>query len=111
MTSIDESVQPDGATSGVTTDPHVVDPDRPLRSLIGTVYLPAAAYGIGQGAAAPVMVLAALQLGASAAVAGLTVALIGLGQVVGDTCSGQIVARLGSVDRSSRRVLWPPRDR
>ncbi|GAB20302.1 putative major facilitator superfamily transporter [Gordonia effusa NBRC 100432] len=69
--------------------------DHPLRSLIGTVYLPAAAYGVGQGAAAPVMVLAALNLGAMPALAGLTVALIGLGQVVGDTCSGQIVARLG----------------
>lgn len=67
----------------------------PLRSLAGTVYLPAAAYGIGQGAAAPVMVLAALDLGASAAVAGVAVAVVGLGQVIGDTCSGQIVARIG----------------
>ncbi|HEY9313478.1 MFS transporter [Williamsia sp.] len=69
--------------------------ERPLRSLAGTVYLPAAAYGIGQGAAAPVMVLSALELGASTAVAGLTVAIVGLGQVIGDTCSGQIVARIG----------------
>ncbi|PHV65443.1 MFS transporter [Williamsia muralis] len=69
--------------------------ERPLRSLAGTVYLPATAYGIGQGAAAPVMVLSALELGASAAQAGLTVAIVGLGQVVGDTCSGQIVAKIG----------------
>ena len=69
--------------------------ERPLRSLAGTVYLPATAYGIGQGAAAPVMVLSALELGASAALAGLTVAIVGLGQVAGDTCSGQIVAKIG----------------
>ncbi|RPA10229.1 MFS transporter [Gordonia sp. OPL2] len=68
---------------------------RPLRSLASTVYLPAAAYGIGQGAAAPVMVLTALDMGASGAVAGLTVAVVGLGQVLGDMGSGQIVARLG----------------
>lgn len=72
-----------------------LDAQRPLRSLAGTVYLPAAAYGIGQGAAAPVMVLAALDLGAGVAIAGLAVALVGLGQVIGDTCSGQIVARIG----------------
>ncbi|MFW0786819.1 MFS transporter [Gordonia sp. CPCC 206044] len=69
--------------------------ERGLRSLVSTVYLPAAAYGIGQGAAAPVMVLTALDLGASPALAGLTVAVVGLGQVVGDAFSGQIVGRFG----------------
>ncbi len=51
-----------------------------LRPLLFTVYVPAAAYGIGMGAAAPVMALTAPDLGASSAVAGLTVALVGPGQ-------------------------------
>lgn len=67
----------------------------PLTALASTVYLPAAAYGIGMGAAAPVMTLAALDLGAGVALAGLTVALVGLGQVLGDLQAGQVVARLG----------------
>ena len=83
MTSIDDPAKAAGNV------------ERPLRSLAGTVYLPATAYGIGQGAAAPVMVLSALELGVSTAQAGLTVAIVGLGQVVGDTCAGQIVARIG----------------
>ncbi|MFB8007680.1 MFS transporter [Nocardia sp. NPDC056000] len=66
-----------------------------LRPLLFTVYLPATAYGIGMGAAAPVMALTALSLGASPAVAGLTVALVGLGQVLGDIPAGQVVSRLG----------------
>lgn len=66
-----------------------------LRPLLLTVYVPAAAYGLGMGAAAPVMTLTALDLGASPAVAGLTVALVGLGQVLGDIPAGQVVSRLG----------------
>ncbi|GAC70395.1 MFS transporter [Gordonia soli] len=68
---------------------------RPLRSLASTVYIPAGAYGIGQGAAASVMVLAAIDMGAGPALAGLTVAVVGLGQVVGDLFAGQVVGRLG----------------
>ncbi|WP_067701575.1 MFS transporter [Nocardia jejuensis] len=66
-----------------------------LRPLLLTVYVPAATYGIGMGAAAPVMALTALDLGASVAVAGLTVALVGLGQILGDIPAGQVVSRLG----------------
>ncbi|WP_327145856.1 MFS transporter [Nocardia sp. NBC_01327] len=66
-----------------------------LRPLLFTVYVPASAYGVGMGAAAPVMTLTALDLGASPAVAGLTVALVGLGQVLGDIPAGQVVSRLG----------------
>ncbi|MEU0544949.1 MFS transporter [Nocardia sp. NPDC005978] len=66
-----------------------------LRPLLFTVYVPAAAYGVGMGAAAPVMTLTALDLGASPAVAGLTVALVGLGQIIGDIPAGQVVSRLG----------------
>ncbi|WP_433634072.1 MFS transporter [Nocardia sp. CA-120079] len=66
-----------------------------LRPLLFTVYVPAAAYGIGMGAAAPVMILTALDLGASVAVAGFCVALVGLGQIFGDIPAGQVVSRLG----------------
>ncbi|MFD6102736.1 MFS transporter [Nocardia salmonicida] len=66
-----------------------------LRPLLFTVYVPATAYGIGMGAAAPVMALTALDLGATPAIAGLTVALVGLGQVLGDIPAGQVVTRLG----------------
>lgn len=66
-----------------------------LRSLIGTVYLPAALYMAGTAAAAPVIALTARELGASVAAAGLMVALWGLGQVIGDLPAGALVARLG----------------
>ncbi|MFC8526179.1 MFS transporter [Nocardia sp. NPDC057227] len=66
-----------------------------LRPLVFPVYVPTVARGIGMGAAAPVMTLRAVELGASAAVAGLAVALVGLGQVLGDIPAGQLVARLG----------------
>ncbi len=66
-----------------------------LRSLAPTVYVPAAVYGLGQGAAAPVVALTARDLGASVPVAGLMVALWGLGQVLGDLPAGRLVGRVG----------------
>jgi MFS family permease len=72
----------------------VPDP-RPLRRLALPVFLPAAVFGVGQGASAPVVALQARELGASVGVAGLIVALLGLGQVLGDLPAGQIVARVG----------------
>jgi MFS family permease len=59
------------------------------------VLLPAAVFGVGQGAAVPVVALQARELGASVGVAGLVVALLGLGQVLGDLPAGRIVARIG----------------
>ncbi|MEU8899585.1 MFS transporter [Nocardia sp. NPDC048505] len=73
-----------------------------LRPLVYTVYVPTLARGIGMGAAAPVMTLAAVDLGASVAVAGLAVALVGLGQVLGGIPSGQLVAWMG--ERAS--TIW-----
>jgi MFS family permease len=72
----------------------VTDPG-PLRALAVPVLLPAAVFGIGQGAAIPVVALQARELGASIGVAGLIVAVLGLGQVLGDLPAGRIVARLG----------------
>lgn len=41
-----------------------------LKPLVTTVFVPAAIFGIGQGAAAPIMAVTARDLGASVAVAG-----------------------------------------
>ncbi|MDV7357098.1 MFS transporter [Rhodococcus oxybenzonivorans] len=66
-----------------------------LKPFVTTVFVPAAIFGIGQGAAAPVMALTARDLGASVAVSGLIVAVVGLGAVLGDLPAGRIVARFG----------------
>lgn len=66
-----------------------------LKPLVTTVFVPAAIFGIGQGAAAPIMAVTARDLGASIAVAGVIVALGGLGAVLGDLPAGLIVSRFG----------------
>ncbi|MER7454750.1 MFS transporter [Nocardia beijingensis] len=66
-----------------------------LRSLTWTVFVPMVVYGIGSGAAAPMYALRALDLGASAGLAGIVVALSGLGMVLTDLPAGQVVARIG----------------
>ncbi|MBS9373736.1 MFS transporter [Rhodococcus sp. B50] len=65
------------------------------KPLITTVFVPSAIFGIGQGAGAPVLALLARELGASVPVAGVIVALVALGAVIGDLPAGSIVARLG----------------
>lgn len=59
------------------------------------VFAPAAIFGIGQGAATPIFALRALELGASTAVAGVIVALSGLGMVLDDLPAGRTVSRIG----------------
>jgi MFS family permease len=66
-----------------------------LRRLVVPVFLPAGVFGIGQGAAVPVVALQARELGASVGAAGLIVAMLGLGLVLGDLPAGRIVARIG----------------
>ena len=66
-----------------------------LRSIAVAAYAPALFYGIGQGAVAPVVALTARQLGASIGVAGLVVAMLGVGQVAGDVPAGALAARIG----------------
>ncbi|WP_324197907.1 MFS transporter [Nocardia abscessus] len=66
-----------------------------LRSLTWTVFVPMVVYGIGSGAAAPMYALRALDLGASAGLAGVVVALSGLGMVLTDLPAGRIVASIG----------------
>ena len=60
-----------------------------------SVYLPAMVFEIGNGAVAPVIAITALDLGGSAGTAGLLVALLGIGQLVGDVPAGALAARLG----------------
>lgn len=66
-----------------------------IRSLSTSVYLPNLLFAVGQGATIPVVALLALELGASPAVAGLIVALRGLGRMLFDLPAGVLVARIG----------------
>lgn len=73
-----------------------------LRSLVPTVYLPAALFSVGQGAIAPVVVLSALELGASTGAAAFIGALVGIGNLIGDVPAGAFAARVGE----RRAMLW-----
>lgn len=66
-----------------------------IRTLIASVYAPSVVYSIGQGAIIPVVALSARGLGASVGVAGLVVALVGIGQICGDVPGGALSARFG----------------
>lgn len=71
-------------------------PEEPtIRSLGLPVYGPSFLFSIGQGAVIPIVALAAKDLGASVAVASLTVALRGIGTMVFDLPAGMLVSRLG----------------
>ncbi len=66
-----------------------------LRSIAPSVFLPAMVYEIGNGATAPVIALTALQLGASPTRAGFLLALLGIGQVLGDIPASALADRIG----------------
>ncbi len=66
-----------------------------LWSIGPSVYLPSLLFGIGQGAIAPVIPLSARELGASVATAGLVVAFLGVGRVIGDLPAGLLAIRIG----------------
>lgn len=66
-----------------------------VRSLTTPIYVPTLLFAAGQGAIIPVVALVALELGASPALAGLVVALRGLGSLLFDIPAGAIVSRLG----------------
>jgi MFS family permease len=63
--------------------------------LAPSIFIPTVIYEIGNGAVAPVLALTALELGASPAVAGAVVALLGLGQLLGNVPSAALVNRVG----------------
>lgn len=64
-------------------------------SLTTPLYLPSLLFAVGRGAVIPVIALLALDLGAGAALAGLIVALRGLGTMLFDIPGGVLVARFG----------------
>ncbi len=66
-----------------------------MRSLVASVYVPTMIFAIGQGAVVPIVALAARDLGASVALAGLAVALRGIGTMAFDVPAGKLVARIG----------------
>jgi MFS family permease len=65
------------------------------RDIVITAYGPTLLVSIGQGAILPLVALSARALGASVATAALVVALIGIGQLVGDLPAGALAARIG----------------
>jgi MFS family permease len=66
-----------------------------LRPLLWSVYAPTLLFAVGQGAVTPIVALAARELGASVAFAGLAVALRGLGILCFDLPAGWLVSRFG----------------
>jgi MFS family permease len=77
-----------------TAPPNTVRPIT-LRAVAPSVYLPALIFEIGNGAIAPIIALTALAEGASTATAGFTLALLGIGQIIGDVPAGALADRLG----------------
>lgn len=71
--------------------------DQPVRwrDIAIPAYGPTALVSVGQGAILPLVALSARDLGASVGVAALIVALIGIGQLVGDLPAGALAARIG----------------
>ncbi len=66
-----------------------------LRAIAPSVFLPALVYEIGNGAIAPIIALTALDVGASPATAGYMLALLGIGQVLGDIPASSLADRVG----------------
>jgi MFS family permease len=65
------------------------------RDIVITAYGPTLLVSIGQGAILPLVALSARAHGASVATAAFVVALIGIGQLVGDLPAGALAARIG----------------
>lgn len=73
-----------------------------LRRIAPSAFLPPLVYEIGNGAIAPIIALTALDLGASTSLAGFMLALLGLGQVIGNVPSSSLAVRIG--DRPAMMV-------
>lgn len=65
------------------------------KKIIIPAYGPSILFGIGNGAILPVIALSAIDLGASLAVSGLIVALIGLGSLISNIPAALIISRYG----------------
>ncbi|HLS02786.1 MAG TPA: MFS transporter, partial [Beutenbergiaceae bacterium] len=66
-----------------------------LRPLFPSVYLPSLVFETGIGAAIPMVVVRAGELGASLALAGFLTALLPLGKILADVPAGALAARIG----------------
>jgi MFS family permease len=66
-----------------------------LRSMAVSAYGPSLLYGFSSGVIAPVIAISALERGASVAVAGLIVALMGIGSIVSNIPAGVLTTRFG----------------
>lgn len=78
----------EGPTAAAGAEPTV-------RSLVAAVYVPSLIFAVGQGAVVPIVALAARDVGASVALAGLAVAMRGIGTMAFDVPAGKLVARVG----------------
>ncbi|MEO7059609.1 MAG: MFS transporter [Lapillicoccus sp.] len=73
----------------------MVETVRDLRSIALPAYGPTVLSAVGTGAVAPVIVLSARDLGAGVNLAAFMVALLGIGQLLGDVPAGALAARIG----------------
>lgn len=69
--------------------------DFSLTSLVPSVFLPTMVFEVGMGAVMPVIALTGRDLGASFGVAGLLLAMLAVGQILGDVPAGALAARVG----------------
>ncbi|MEO7017666.1 MAG: MFS transporter [Leifsonia sp.] len=71
--------------------------ERPFsfRSVALAAFLPTLLFSIGEGAIIPIIPIAAGNLGATLAIAGLISSMVMLGELVGDIPSGWVVSRIG----------------
>jgi len=67
----------------------------PLRSFIGSLYIPTFLIMVGYGMILPVIPLYARELGAAPALSGLVLAMRGIGNLVFDLPAGNLVSRIG----------------
>jgi MFS family permease len=73
----------------------VNDQPASLLRIAPAVFLPTLIFEIGMGALAPMIALSGRGLGASVGMAGLVLALLGVGQILGDVPAGALAARVG----------------
>ena len=66
-----------------------------LRSVAISAYGPSLLYGFSSGVIAPVVAISAIDRGASVAVAGLVVSLMGIGSIVSNIPAGVLTTRIG----------------
>ncbi|HET9633705.1 MAG TPA: MFS transporter [Terrabacter sp.] len=69
--------------------------DASLRAIALSAYGPTLLGSMGAGAVTPIVAVSARELGASVGVAALLVAMMGVGQLLGDLPSGALAARIG----------------